>query len=240
MFFTNHCSGLKKNQLQCYTFRMNTLSRNEIISRVTNMVCNRTVAALEAHDFKAIYCPTAADATAHILRTTEGAKTIGLGASMSVSALSIEATLIAQGAEILNHLTPGITFEEQNRILRAQQTCDVFISSVNAVTTSGEIVNIDGVGNRVSASIYGPGKIILVVGRNKIVDGDIADAIRRVKNFAASANSVRLNKDTPCATNGYCTDCDSSDRICRVTMIMERKPTRSDIIVLVVNEDLGY
>lgn len=219
---------------------MNTSSTNEILTRVSDMLCRRSVAALEKNDFTAVYCTTAAEAVAHIFRATEGAKTIGFGASMSVSGLSLEATLIAQGAEILNHLTPGITFEEQNKILRRQQTCDVFISSVNALTTSGEIVNIDGVGNRVAASIYGPGKIILVVGRNKIVEGDISDAIRRVKNFAASANSIRLNRDNPCATDGYCTDCDSRDRICRVTVIMERKPTRSDITVLVVNEDLGY
>lgn len=231
---------LETLQHQCYTSNMNTSSTNEIISRVTAMICKRTVAALEKHDFTAIYCSTAAEATAHILRATVGAKTIGLGASMTVSALSIETTLIAQGAEILNHLTPGITFEQQNNILRAQQTCDMFISSANALTTSGEIVNVDGVGNRVSASTYGPKKIILVVGRNKIVEGDVADAIRRVKNIAAAANSIRLNKNTPCATKGYCTDCDSHERICRVTMIMERKPTRSDITVLVVNEDLGY
>ena len=215
-------------------------STTEILSRVSEMLCRRSVSALENHDFTAIYCPTVADATAHILRATEGAQTIGLGASMSVAELDIDAPLIAQGSEILNHLTPGITFEEQNNILLRQQTCDVFISSVNALTTSGEIVNIDGVGNRVAASIYGPKKIILVVGRNKIVEGDTSDAIRRVKNFAAAANSVRLNKDTPCATTGHCTDCATPDRICRVTVIMERKPTRSDITVLVVNENLGY
>lgn len=215
-------------------------STHEILSRVSDLLCRRSVAALESNDFNAIYCPTASDATGHIILATEGAKTIGLGASMSVAGLGIETALISQGAEILNHLTPGITFEEQNKILLRQQTCDVFISSVNALTTSGTIVSIDGVGNRVAASIYGPEKIILVVGRNKIVEGDVADAIRRVKNFAATANCVRLNKNTPCVTTGYCSDCNSHDRICRVTVIMERKPTRSNITVLVVNEDLGY
>jgi hypothetical protein len=123
--------------------------------------------------------------------------------------------------------------------MRRQQTCDVFICGVNAVTASGEIVNVDGVGNRVAASIFGPGRIVLVAGRNKIVEGGVAEALRRVKDVAAPGNTIRLNKNTPCARTGVCSDCDSPDRICRVTVILDRKPSRSDIAVLVVDADLG-
>jgi len=88
--------------------------------------------------------------------------------------------------------------------------------------------------------MFGPRKVIVVAGRNKIVDGTIEDAIRRVRDKAAPPNARRLEFDTPCASTGFCTDCSSPQRICRIVSIMERKPARTDVQVLVVNEDMGY
>jgi hypothetical protein len=143
------------------------------------------------------------------------------------------------GKEILNHGLSGLTPEERMTIMRRQLTCDLFLTGTNAVTLSGWLVNIDGNGNRVAAMFFGPKKVIVVAGRNKIVDGDLQDAIDRIKNWASPPNAKRLNYNTPCAKTGFCSNCNSPERICRVTTIIDRKPRVMDIRVLVVNEDMG-
>jgi hypothetical protein len=123
--------------------------------------------------------------------------------------------------------------------MKRQQTCDLFLSGTNAATTDGCLINIDGLGNRVAAMIYGPNKVIVVVGRNKIVEGDLIDGIQRIKAESAPPNARRLGRNTPCAVTGFCSDCDSPDRICHVTTIIDSKPSATDLHVLVVNEDMG-
>ena len=212
----------------------------EIMSRTSEIVCRRTVKALENHAFTAVYYASTADATDYLIKSAAQAKTVGFGGSLSIVDLNINDKLAATGAELLLHGNPTLSDDAKTSIAKRQLTCDLFLCGVNAVTTSGEIVNIDGVGNRVASAIYGPAKIIMVAGRNKIVEGDVADAIRRIKAYAAPANALRLNKNTPCAKTGACADCNSPDRICRVTVILERQPSRSNITVLVVNEDMGF
>ena len=114
-------------------------------------------------------------------------------------------------------------------IRKSQMTSDLFLSSVNAVTLNGELVNIDGIGNRVNSTVFGPGKVILVAGYNKIVD-DVQEGIKRIKNVAAPLNARRLNIDVPCAKLGKCVDCNSPNRICRVIVIHERKPSLTDML----------
>lgn len=209
-------------------------------SETSELVCLRTVNALQEHGFTAVYCASASQVADYLIQSATQAKTIGFGGSLSIADLDINSKLSASGAELLVHGNPDLSPEEKTSIMKRQQTCDLFLCGVNAVTTSGEIVNIDGIGNRVASSIYGPTKIIMIAGRNKIVEGDVADAIRRVKVYAAPTNAMRLNKNTPCAKTGACANCNSPDRICRVTVILERKPSRSDITVLVVNQDMGF
>jgi hypothetical protein len=116
---------------------------------------------------------------------------------------------------------------------------DLFLSSSNAVTMNGEVVNIDGVGNRVNSITFGPGKVILVAGYNKIVE-DVQEAIKRIKNVVTPMNARRLNIDVPCAKVGTCVDCKSAQRMCRAVVILERKPTLTDMLVILVGEELGY
>ena len=124
-------------------------------------------------------------------------------------------------------------------MMRRQLTCNPFLTGCNAVTLSGCLVNIDATGNRVASMSFGLKKVIVVAGRNKLVDGDVAAAIKRVKECTAPPNARRLGFNTPCAKTGFCSDCRSPDRICRVTAVIERKPRLADLRVLVVNEDLG-
>ncbi len=123
--------------------------------------------------------------------------------------------------------------------MRRQLTCDLFLTGTNALTLSGCLVNIDATGNRVASMIFGPKKVIVVAGRNKLVEGDIAAAVKRVKERSSPPNARRLNFNTPCAMTGFCCDCKSPDRICRVTTIIDRRPRQTDMLVLVVNEEMG-
>jgi hypothetical protein len=167
------------------------------------------------------------------------AQTIGLGGSLSVADLNVAMHFAAYDKEVLNHGAPGLTSEQKLDIMRRQLTCDLFLTGANAVTLDGRIVNIDGNGNRVASMMFGPKKVIIVVGRNKLVDGDLCAAIHRIKDKAAPPNAMRLDKQTPCALTGICADCASPDRICRITTILDRRPTLTDTHVLVVNEDMG-
>jgi L-lactate utilization protein LutB len=202
--------------------------------------CEKAVEALGQNGFTAVYCRTAAEAREYILRQGGDANSIGFGGSRTVVDLGVESVFREQGKEILNHGSAELGREEKMEVMRRQLTCDLFLTSSNAVTLSGWLVNIDGNGNRVAALTFGPRKVIVVAGRNKLVDGDLAAAIQRVKNVAAPPNAKRLNCNTPCARTGFCADCSSPERICRITHVMDRKPRAADLHVLIVNEDLGF
>lgn len=199
----------------------------------------KTVEKLKAHDFKAIYVETKEGVVEEIMKNTTPALRIGVGGSQTIRELGILEKLEEQGNTIYNHWKPGLSKEAVLEIRKLQMTSDLFLSSVNAVTLNGELVNIDGIGNRVNSTNFGPGKVILVAGYNKIVD-DVQEAIHRIKNFAAPLNARRLNIDVPCAKVGKCVDCSSPNRICRVIVIHERKPSLTDILVILVGEELGF
>ena len=116
----------------------------------------------------------------------------------------------------------------------------VYLSSVNGLAETGEIINIDGTCNRISATLYGPKKVYLIVGANKIAE-DYDKALYRARNIAAPMNCKRLNRKTPCAVNAdKCYDCNSPERICRGLTVLWRKPTGCDYEVILINENLGY
>jgi hypothetical protein len=116
---------------------------------------------------------------------------------------------------------------------------DLFITSSNAVTESGQLVNLDMYGNRIGGITFGPKHVIILVGRNKIV-GDLKDAIYRVKNYAAPVNAMRLDKKTPCVKTSYCEECKSPDRICNTWTITEKSFPKGRVRVVLINQDLGF
>ena len=197
-------------------------------------------AALRRRGFSAECFATGAAAAARVTELAADARSVGFGGSMTVAALGLAETLAAAGKEIWRHGDPKWRPEEKMDVMRRELTCDLFLTSANALTADGRLVNIDGNGNRVAASIFGPKRVVFVVGRNKIVDGGIDAAIDRIKREACPPNCRRLNKKTPCAATGVCADCSSPDRICSVTVVMDRRPSRTDVQVLLVDEDLGY
>jgi LUD domain len=212
---------------------------NELVTWNYEQKCGKVVDALGKNGFTAVYCPTAAEAREYILAEAGDARTIGFGGSLSVAEMGVIEPLRGAGKELLIHGAPGFSLEERLAIMRRQLTCDLFLTGTNAVTLSGFLVNIDATGNRVGSMIFGPHKVIVVAGRNKIVEGDATAAMQRVKSWGTPPNAKRLNFKTPCAQTGCCSDCNSPERLCRVTTILERKPRFTDVRVLVVNEELG-
>ncbi|MSN24852.1 MAG: lactate utilization protein [Geobacter sp.] len=212
----------------------------ELVQWTHEQKCQKAVESLGKNGFTARYCATTQEASDYILSEAGDAVTVGFGGSMSIAGMGVEARLRDLGKQILNHGHPALSLDERLEIMRSQLTCDLFLSGCNALTLSGELVNIDATGNRVGAMFFGPRKVIIVAGRNKLVDGTSQDAIIRVKNHATPPNAKRLNFNTPCARTGFCSNCNSPERICRIATIIDRKPRFTDLHVLVVNADLGF
>ncbi|MBR0057626.1 MAG: lactate utilization protein [Kiritimatiellae bacterium] len=201
---------------------------------------DEVAAALERRGFETKVCASGAEAADVVAREMEGVESVGFGGSMTTAALGLHERAAALGKTVLRHGDKSLTPQQREDVMRAELTCDLFLLSANALTADGVIVNIDGNGNRVAASIFGPKRVIYVVGRNKIVDGGVEAAIARIKRESCPPNCRRLGKQTPCAATGECADCSSPDRICNVTTIFDRRPRRTPTRVVLVDEDLGF
>lgn len=199
----------------------------------------KVVQALQKNNFQAEYVEDKETAIRRLLELIPIEGTVGVGGSVTIEELKITDQLAARGNKVYWHNTPGLDPEEAQEIRIKQQTCDCFLTSTNAVTLDGILVNEDGTGNRVSAMIFGPKKVIVVTGINKIVK-DVEAAIERIEMIAGPQNCLRLNYNTPCTKLGYCQDCQSERRICNVTTIMRKRPRLTDITVLIIGEELGY
>ncbi|ABO49447.1 protein of unknown function DUF1121 [Desulforamulus reducens MI-1] len=200
----------------------------------------KVVQALKKNQFNAVYFPNKEEAEKYILDFISPGAQVGFGGSMTLTeGMGLVEKVKMKGAEALVHGTPQLSAEEKLEIMRKQQICDVFLASTNAVTLDGFLVNIDGVGNRVAAMTFGPKKVIIVIGTNKICK-DVDAAFNRLETIVAPKNNKRLNYENPCTVNGSCVNCQTSTRVCRIYSVMKRKPMLSDMTVVVIGEDLGY
>jgi L-lactate utilization protein LutB len=171
-----------------------------------------------------------------ILNTIPEKSTVGIGGSVTLRETGIEVMLKSRGNLVFDHWDNSTSPDEKLDARRKQLTADYFLTSFNAITVDGQIVNIDGAGNRVASMIFGPKHVIAVVGYNKIVS-NLDEAIWRTKNIASAKNSRRLNLDTPCAKKGYCMDCKVA---CRVTTIIDYKPMLTDFSIILTPLVLGF
>ncbi len=179
------------------------------------------------------------DALALLEPFLKSGMTVGIGGSMTLKDIDVGALLETAGVKVLDHGAPGLSPEQKLETMRAQLTCDLFLASSNAVTLDGEILNIDGNGNRVAALTFGPKKTVVIVGYNKLVR-NLDEAHARLESVAAPMNNKRLSIPNPCAKAGVCLDCQGETRICRVYSVLKRRPSRSDFTVIIVGERLGY
>ncbi|MFP4236587.1 MAG: lactate utilization protein [Desulfonatronovibrio sp.] len=149
-----------------------------------------------------------------------------------------EALKDSQDMDILDTYDKSGGLEAAMEKRRKALLTDLFITGTNAVTDQGYLVNLDMIGNRAGAIVFGPKNVLVLCGRNKVVS-DLDDAMDRIKDFSAPANAMRLNKKTPCVKTAYCHDCESPDRICNVWTITEKSFPKGRIIVGLINQDLG-
>ena len=212
---------------------------DEIVKSYLQNIVERTVSALEDRGFNAFAASNREEAREKVLGLVPAGAKVGAGGSVTLRELGIVEALLARGHTVYEGWGPQQSQPKDFDYRKAHLTCDVFLTSSNAITSDGDLVNVDGVGNRVAAMIFGPEKVVVVAGYNKIVP-DLDSAVQRIRNVAAPLNAKRLNLKVPCAETGYCVDCSSPDNICRVTTIISRKPRRTDITVVLVPEQLGY
>jgi L-lactate utilization protein LutB len=199
--------------------------------------------ALEANNFDAHVVTSRAAATEAILSLIPRDATVGIGDSATIRQIGILKRLEERGTTLLNPFSRELTTDPSQRdmrheLSRAVFTTDVLITGTNAVTLDGKLVNVDAVGNRVAATIFGPKQVIIVIGRNKIVN-DVDVALHRIKNIIAPHHARTKEFATPCARTGRCSDCHSLDRLCNVTTILEKRPWRTVMTIILVDEDLG-
>jgi L-lactate utilization protein LutB len=199
----------------------------------------RVADALNKRHFKARCFETSEEAVKAILDLIPNGAEVGAGGSMTLAKLGVLEALHTRGnAVYAADLAKKLNMDAEDA-RKKSMTARFYLTSANALTIKGEIVNTDGRGNRVAAMFYGPETVIIVAGRNKIVKNRAA-AFARIKNVASPKNVLRLHKDTPCARTGICEDCDTPDRICRVTTIIDYALADREIHVFLINEDLGF
>lgn len=187
--------------------------------------------------YEVSFFDTATQAVVYMNQKIDG-KTIGFGGSVSLDQMGLYDSL---GSHNTVYWHNGVTDKKVNEEMkRKAATADIYISSVNAIAETGEIVNIDGLCNRVSAIFYGHEKVYLVIGTNKI-EKDYDKALYRARNIAAPLNAKRLGRNTPCAKNAdRCYDCKSPDRICKGLSVLWGKPIAADFEIILIDENLGY
>ncbi len=212
------------------------------------------VKALQKNRFEACYAETKEAAAAVLHGLIPDGSIIGVGDSHSFYQLDMEPALLQRGCRLIPNVAAlnlhsynsreygyvkAPTREQARDILADYLTSDVFILSANAITMEGEIVNVDGVGNRIAGSLYGADRIIVVVGVNKIVQNE-AEARSRIANLAAPMNKIKYGEVCASVLSGRCAKCASEERFCNITTILHKRPIESDFHVVVVGEELGF
>ncbi len=191
----------------------------------------------EKRGFQFNYFETCEHAVDFILSLIPENSSVGFGGSMTVIETGLLDAMQQKNYDLVHRAIRNDI--PANEIYPRMHACDWYISSANAITETGEIVNIDGRGNRVSAILDGPKKVVILCGVNKIVS-DVVAGIERTRNVASPKNCVRLNKKTPCAVTGKCENCNSPDTICNATVILHHPTMGTDVYVVVINKVLGY
>lgn len=194
---------------------------------------------LQKRRMKGYYCPTKEEAVKTAMSLTVPDTTVSFGGSVSLFESGVLDALKSRKDIRLIDRSLAKTPEETKQAYRSSFSADTYFMSTNAITLDGQLVNIDGNGNRAAALIYGPDQVIVIAGINKVVP-TIHDAVRRIHTIAAPPNCVRLNLKTPCAVSGVCSECLGDDCICSQTVITRRSQVVERIKVILVGEALGY
>jgi L-lactate utilization protein LutB len=198
----------------------------------------KVMQALKKRSFDAFYFDEPADAAEKVISLIPKDHVVSWGGSMTLLDLGIQQRLEKEGCNLLDR-DKAASAEERNEIMRSSLLCDTFLSGTNAISEDGQLINIDGNGNRVAAMIYGPKQVIITAGMNKVAK-TYKDALVRARNIAAPLNKQRFaNLTTPCGENGSCEDCLSLDTICSVIVTTRFCKPAGRIKVILIGKDLG-
>ncbi len=203
-------------------------------------VAQTVIKNLEKRRMAGSYAVNADQAKDEVLAMIPPGATVFRCGSMTAVGMGLwEAVAALPEINLIDPYLPELAPEEGLELRRRGLTADVMIASSNAVTLDGRLVNLDGMGNRVAAMAFGPKKVILVVGMNKVAP-DLESAVARVKHYAAPVNNIRFGLKNPCVETGLCSDCKTPQRICNMWSTIEGHMIKDRIHVKLVGENLGY
>lgn len=221
------------------------MNLNDIIAKPKEAIFRKkaevVIENLKKRSIGAAYVENGKEAVEAVCGMIPEGATVALGGSVTIMQTGLLDALRGMRINLLDRYRAGISKDEVDAMALRSLTADVLVTSSNAITADGKLVNEDGNGNRVAALIFGPKKVIVVAGINKIV-GSAEDGLKRIKEIAAPMNCIRLGLDTPCARTGFCVEeeCHAPARVCSQITIIESNRVKDRIHVLIVGEELGY
>ncbi len=193
---------------------------------------------MKKRNFEGYYAQNAEEAKQIVLRMMEEGASISWGGTMTMTEIGVMDAIRGGKYRLIDRALAKDP-EEAREIFAKTVMADYYLMSTNAITLEGELINIDGNGNRLACLMQGPKNVIIVAGMNKVVS-DVQSGYQRVKDIASPPNAIRLHKNTPCALTGHCADCYSPDCICSHTVITRRCGIPGRIKVILVGQELGY
>ena len=203
-------------------------------------LAKETIESLEKNNISACYVDTPEDACSKVISLIPTGSKVGYGGSLTLEQLGIMEVLRKGDYDLIDRQIPGISETDNYRLRRESLLADVFLMSTNALTMGGQLVNIDGLGNRTAALIFGPSKVFVIAGINKIVP-NMEAAMYRIKNYVAPLHAKRRDRQLPCAKEGKCVNCHAPKRFCNSVVITEHQylENKGRLTVIIVGEELG-
>lgn len=209
------------------------------LNEVWQMKIERLIKNLEKNQMKGTFLKDREALQEYMNQQIPDEVKVAVGGSQTLFEIGVIEYLRTRNVTFFDRYEEGLSVEGRKEVFRNSFFADFYFTSTNAITVEGHLYNIDHVGNRVAAMLFGPDKVFVIIGLNKIVDSE-EEAMGRIRSIAAPANNVRLNRDTPCTKLGSCTECNAKDRICSQYTMIKRQSIKDRIEVLILPTELGY
>jgi L-lactate utilization protein LutB len=193
---------------------------------------------LQKRNMEGYYCETKEQAKELLMSLIKKEDVVSWGGTMTIDEIGVKDELKNNDIKVIDRDTAK-TPEERMKMMKNALVADVFLTSTNAITMDGELVNIDGLGNRLAAFCYGPDSVIVVAGMNKVVR-DVESGMKKVRTDACVPNAIRYNLKTPCAVTGICVECTMSETICSQILVTRYSKIKNRFKVILVGENLGF
>lgn len=210
---------------------------NNFVKQANKVKADTIIKNLNKRSMEGYYCETIEEAKEKVLSLITKADTVSWGGSMTIDSLGVKEFLKENNYKVIDRESAAP--EERDQVMKKALLADVFLSSTNAITMDGELINIDGRGNRLAAFCFGPDSVIVVAGMNKVVR-DLESGMKRVRTDACVPNAIRFDTKTPCTVTGICTECKIPTTICGQILVTRYSKPQNRIKVILVDEKLGF